>query len=225
MAVKLNIGCGPSMFPYPGWINYDKEDFNPFLSWIVNVTNPKGYQVGVIDYIKNGGVFDFRHHDLRGGFAHHHDGSVDSIYLGQMIEHLNPVYEVPGFLAECFRMLRPGGVVRVVTPDIDLLINAYKDGRMDEFMKDQPDFYKNALPSDQLAYLMYGASGPKSTWTSYEGHMHLYTPESMAGFLERAGFSLPVYQYTSPGESQCPHMKVEVEDFGLSHSFITEAVR
>lgn len=225
MDVKLNIGCGPSMFPYPGWIHYDREEnCNAFLDWIVTVAEPKGYQIGIANYLKGGGKIDFRVRDLRDGFAHHPDGSVDSIYLGQMIEHLNPIYETPAFLSECLRMLRPGGVIRIVTPDLDFLIDSYKSGRMDLFIHDQPDFYKTAPPSDQLAYLMYGASGPKSTWTYYEGHMHLFTPESMAILLQRIGFS-PIHHYDSPGDSQCPDMKTEVEDFGLSHSFIIEAIR
>jgi len=45
------------------------------------------------------------------------DGSARAIFTEHLVEHLDYEREVPRFLAECMRVLRPGGVPRVVVPD------------------------------------------------------------------------------------------------------------
>jgi predicted SAM-dependent methyltransferase len=168
---------------------------------------------------------DFRVHDLRKGFGQHPDGSVDAVYLGQVIEHLNPLHEAPQLVRECRRMLRPGGILRIVTPDLDLLVKAYVERRMDGFSGEFPDFYRDAPPGDQLAYVLYGSAGRNSSWDNYDGHMHLYTQESAARLLCEAGFSPPFFFYACGGESRNAELAAEVSDAGMGHSFVVEAVR
>lgn len=43
------------------------------------------------------------------------DGSFDAVLLSEVIEHL---LEVPQILAECLRVLRPGGFVLITTPNL-----------------------------------------------------------------------------------------------------------
>jgi SAM-dependent methyltransferase len=52
------------------------------------------------------------------------DGSADFVYSSHMLEHLPPS-DVPAFLAECRRVLRPGGVVRIVVPDLEGIARQY----------------------------------------------------------------------------------------------------
>jgi len=52
------------------------------------------------------------------------DGSVDAVYHSHVLEHLSAA-EAAGFLAECWRVLRPGGAVRVVVPDLEGIAKAY----------------------------------------------------------------------------------------------------
>ena len=50
--------------------------------------------------------------------------SVDLIYCCHMVEHLD--YEETNiFFMECKRILKQGGIARVVVPDFDKLINSY----------------------------------------------------------------------------------------------------
>jgi len=223
--IKLNIGAGPNIFPHPGWINYDRENIDGYLNHLRTAPTFEGmpeHQRELTRYLRVGGEVNFRVHDLRKGFPQHADGSVDLIYLGQVIEHLNPVYEIPKLLRECYRMLRPGGVLRITTPDLNLLIKAYLGRQMDRFAVEQPAFYKDADPASQLAYIMFGACGPNCTWTNYEGHMFLFTPESMIKHLRDAEFSV----IFSPQESSASTvMAAECVDAGMSHSFVAEAVR
>lgn len=225
--IKLNIACGPNIFPFDGWTNYDREDFNEFLSDLQNVSSHhlKNYH-NLVQYVHtdSGKQLSMIVHDLRDGFPQHEDNSVELIYMGQAIEHINPLYEAPQFLKECHRMLVPGGVLRMTTPDLDLLINAYLAGEMGKFAVEQPNFYKRVDPSAQLAMLMYGSCGEKSTWNYYEGHMFLYTQRSMTTILNDVGFSKLAFYYEA-GKSFNEVMAKEAVDEGLTHSFIVEAVK
>ena len=225
--VKLNIGSGPNIFPFPGWVNYDHVDINGYLEQVrimyrENLIKGNQYDLGRFLYTE---PVDFRVHDLRTGFSQHPDGSVDAIYVGQVIEHLNPLHEAPQFLRECHRMLKPGGVIRLTTPDLDKILKAYIYGTMSEFSDEFPEFYEGAAPADQLSYILFGSAGSACTWDNYEGHMHMYNHDSMSRLLLEAGFKTPLFFHNSSGQSQCPMMAVEVVDAGMGHSFISEAVR
>ncbi len=54
------------------------------------------------------------------------DSSVDGIYSEHFIEHLTQS-EILSFLRECRRVLRPGGRVRIATPDLDALVRQYAE--------------------------------------------------------------------------------------------------
>jgi SAM-dependent methyltransferase len=52
------------------------------------------------------------------------DASVDAVYHAHLLEHLESD-DARQFLIECHRVLRPGGVVRVVVPDLEGIAQAY----------------------------------------------------------------------------------------------------
>jgi hypothetical protein len=53
-------------------------------------------------------------------------GEADAVYHAHLLEHLPRRDSVP-FLEECYRILRPGGVIRVVVPDLRKLAKQYLD--------------------------------------------------------------------------------------------------
>lgn len=223
--VKLNIASGPSVFK--NWINYDRDDVSEHINYTATAINIEGmpqWQKDLGNYLRNGGKIDFRVHNLKNGFPQHADNSVDIINMGQAIEHLNVIYETPQFLNECYRMLKPGGLIRMATPDLDILIKAYLDNDMDKFSIEQPAFYKNADPSAQLSYLMFGSCGPKCSFDNYEGHFFLFTQKSMTKILKDAGFKDIIFYYET-GKSLRPEILDDIRDFGISHSFIVEALK
>jgi SAM-dependent methyltransferase len=62
-------------------------------------------------------------HDLRTGIPFD-TGSVDAVYHSHVFEHIDRD-AIPGFLAEVRRVLRPGGVHRIVVPDLEQNIRDY----------------------------------------------------------------------------------------------------
>jgi predicted SAM-dependent methyltransferase len=53
------------------------------------------------------------------------DGAAKGIHVEHYFEHLEPTTERPRFLAECRRCLQPGGILRIVVPDMRKYIEAY----------------------------------------------------------------------------------------------------
>jgi SAM-dependent methyltransferase len=52
------------------------------------------------------------------------DGSADNIFCSHIMEH---VRDVPGLMKQCFRILKPGGVLIIVSPDWRRFYRRYYD--------------------------------------------------------------------------------------------------
>jgi SAM-dependent methyltransferase len=215
--MRLNIACGANVFP--GWVNLDRTDIEAeYLSHLRSAPSFEGWpehqrKLGLA--VKEG-LVEFRQKDLREGFPEYADNSVDAIYCGQMIEHLHRFTEAPKFLRECHRMLKPGGWIRLTTPDLGLILYEYENGNLDAFASEQPAFFARLSGHDQLSCLLFGASGDGCTRENYEGHFHCYSTFSLQLLLEECRFgSLE----TRPPERE------GVIDCGMSHSMAIEAVK
>lgn len=66
------------------------------------------------------------------------DNSADLVYSSHFFEHI-PIDRTEAFLAECLRILKPGGVLRLVMPDFDDVCRQYLASR-DAGEHDQADF-------------------------------------------------------------------------------------
>jgi len=151
--VKLNIGSFVAMLP-PPWINLDILDLNDYA-------REKGFNFQQVDVTR----------ELPFG-----DKSVDHINCSHLIEHL-AISEGTAFLRECYRVLKPGGVVRICAPDTRKLVDAYIRGDMDRFNPDQPDEYKQALSQSDKFWRILTA-----------GHKTCYDIISITHSLDLAGF-------------------------------------
>jgi len=219
--MKLNLCCGTNIFP--GWVNVDRTDLErdylrhlreapPGFVW------PPAQQVHA-DALRRGEI-DVRRWDigsfLIGLVADGKGGTVDAIYNGQAIEHFNRRTQAPWLLRECARVLKPGGAIRLTTPDLYVIAMAWLNGETDRFISEQPDFYMNAdYDDDRFAYLLFGASGDNCTRDNYEGHFHCYTPRSLGALLRECGLE----PCTETG------LFADCVDMGMSHSFAIEAVK
>lgn len=95
----LNLACGPVFIDSREWTNVD---FNTKHSSVLACNLLKGLP-----------------------FA---DNSFDAVYSSHFIEHI-PIEQVDSFLRECLRVLKPKGIVRIVTPDFEEMCSAYLSHR------------------------------------------------------------------------------------------------
>ncbi|NOY16160.1 MAG: methyltransferase domain-containing protein [Gammaproteobacteria bacterium] len=126
--MKLNLGCG-SHVP-DGWINVDyalgaRFVKLPFFS-LVN----KKLKLFDMDWGKK-----IYLHDLTKKFPWD-SSSIDVIYSSHTLEHFSRE-EGRTFLGECYRVLRKGGIIRIVVPDLMHNVIEYIEGRIraDDFLE------------------------------------------------------------------------------------------
>lgn len=74
-----------------------------------------------IDLVAHGP--EVRQYDLRRGLPYDCD-AFDAVYHSHVLEHLTP-QDAASMLRECHRVLRPGGVLRVVVPDLEGIARTY----------------------------------------------------------------------------------------------------
>lgn len=87
-------------------------------------------QLGVVEDSQYQFIRFARENDIEYGDATEglpiQDESVDVLYTSHMLEHLDK-NEAEKFLREAFRLLRPGGIIRIVVPDIKIQIAHYNE--------------------------------------------------------------------------------------------------
>ncbi len=92
---KLQVGCG--IYRLEGWLNTDL------------VTN---YRTGNPIYLDVGKPFPMP------------DSSFDYVYSEHTVEHLT-YPQATNILKECFRIMKPGGIIRIATPNLQFLADLY----------------------------------------------------------------------------------------------------
>lgn len=106
--LKIHFGCGPRILK--GWMNIDLS-YEPFHNYMQYYTN-KYYPAEI-----RGDRSDFYAIDVTKTALPLPGSSVDVIFHEDFLEHLNQRDQI-AFLAETLRVLRPGGVHRVNTPNL-----------------------------------------------------------------------------------------------------------
>ncbi len=86
-------------------------------------------------------------------------GSIRGIYISHILEHL-PLARVRRLLREFHRVLKPGGVVRIIVPSLEYAINAYNTNASsnlptwpDKFQSIGGKFYNFMLCANQHAIM------------------------------------------------------------------------
>jgi hypothetical protein len=106
--LKLHFGCGPRVLK--GWVNIDLK-FEPYEKYLASYTD-KYYGPEV-----RGTQEDFYALDITKTGIPLPDNSVEVVFHEDFLEHLSQKEQYI-FLAETFRVLKPGGVHRVNTPNL-----------------------------------------------------------------------------------------------------------
>lgn len=105
------------------------------------------------------------------------DNSLLRIYSEHVLEHVSYHTGVL-FIKEARRTLQPGGVIRIAMPDLDDLIDGYREDwrRFDWLKWPEFSFIKTKAEMINIAFRWWG-------------HQHLYNREELARAFCEAGFS------------------------------------
>lgn len=148
--MKLNLGCGPHTMK--GWVNIDLES-HPGL--------------------------EFERWDLRHGLPPEiKPDSVDYIFSEHFIEHITK-YDAFILLRACIRVLKPGGVIRISTPDLYKLLTDYKTW-FDNRNRSRPHLPDVWSPITPCAMVNEGMR--------WWGHQYLYDYPELFKLMRDVGF-------------------------------------
>lgn len=188
---NLNLGSFLDVVDHPDWTNIDILPLGLMLPKRVN----------------------FIQADLAGGLPMYGDGSVDLIRMSHLIEHIT-LDQAKRLLKDCHRVLKPGGVLRIATPDADIIFKHYPHD-MGFFDSIQPPEYVNApTPGEKLSRLLFSGD---------YAHRALYDYSMLESFLEQAGKWACIYDQP-PNISVNPEM-LRLPDQHCPISLFVECVR
>ena len=126
------------------------------------------------------------------------DSSCDVVFCSHVFEHI-PHVKLPSVIAEINRVLRPEGILRVLTPDLKRIARAYVEG--DE------SFFNAAISEDESLRTDLGMGGmfmnfivspgqdtallsrDLSTFVAGYAHLYSYDYEMLAKILQNLGFN------------------------------------
>ncbi len=106
---KLNIGCGVHMFHH-GWLNIDTED---------------------LDKLARSSAMQYIRMNICDGFPIE-DNTVTTLFLSHVLQDLT-CQKAQDLLSECWRIMVPGGTIRVAVMDLMLLTDFYRRGDLGFF--------------------------------------------------------------------------------------------
>ncbi|MCV3272655.1 class I SAM-dependent methyltransferase [Roseobacter sinensis] len=154
----LQVGCGPHI--NSGWHNSDIFMPRPFFRGFTKQESELDLHVDITEPLP------------------YPDDSLDAIYAEEVLEHVpNPAGRA--FLSEAKRVLRPGGVLRLTTPDALGICKVFAGGVPDVDVEHWEPFWLNPYWSRE-----YWLNGQFYLY----GHQHLWTFEELSDALGQSGF-------------------------------------
>jgi len=117
------------------------------------------------------------------------DGEVDEVYAGHFIEHLDR-QTAADFLAECFRVLTPGGKCGIVVPDTRIVMERWLRGDVDA-VEVPPGVWWSIADLDHVcAAFLYGVASPTP-------HLWSWDATTLKRAMQTAGFVnfVPIDRY------------------------------
>jgi predicted SAM-dependent methyltransferase len=153
---KLEIGAGRN--GKPGWLSTD----------LYAQENPNGTTSVALDATK---TFPMR------------DNSFDFVFSEHMIEHIT-YSSGRNMIRECFRVLKPGGVVRITTPSLGFLLRIMSPDRSEFEQRYLEWAIINGVPEAPIASNAFFLNHFMRAW----GHTFIYDRDTLRLVLTRAGF-------------------------------------
>jgi SAM-dependent methyltransferase len=213
----VNLGCGLNLCLVAGWDNLDNSPIArlsqyPRIHWFLKKTRLLPQPYSAIHWPPQLIVRDA----TRG--LPYPDDSVEIVYSSHLLEHLSPRH-AQGLLKECYRVLVPRGIIRLVVPDLEKACRDYLSALQESSKLSRNQSYapykREAEPPAEtlLNYLqLVPSSEPEGplmrlarSFLDRNGHKWMYDRDSLHAGLAAAGFLEIVPQQF--GVSAIPEIK------------------
>lgn len=192
---KLQLGCGPGKTPVD-WINLDGS-WNAWLAKYPTLrTVLKAIHFLPASLLELPWSTDIVIHDLRKPLPYP-DDSFYAVYGTHVLEHLY-LEQAKCLLKERLRVLQPGGVLRLVVPDLQAIVREYMGEMSFDDTEDTLKLLKTMSRADVLnTRLHLRAPQPPSgnfifrfytALTEFHSHKWMYDAESLCLYFRSAGF-------------------------------------
>jgi len=136
------------------------------------------------------------------------EASAHFVFASHILEHLYYPTDALPFLRECLRVLAPGGVLRIIVPDVEQCIRAYAEGNR-AFFESRIATWKR-WPQGRTPledFLAYSGAGPDPA-SFLESHKYGYDFETLRRALEQTGFKRVVRS----NYMESAHAELRVDD-------------
>ena len=181
---KVNIGCGKTIAP--GWINYDISLFMGLsrnklirrLLFAFKLISKQKYQTFWPSNIIR--------RDVRKGVPLLNE-SVDFVYSSHFLEHLTHV-EASKLIKDCYRILKPGGWIRLVCPDLRLFARKYLEGDISYPLFHASNKARLSQGFIESLSLVDSRSILEKFFSPGFSHSYMYDFDSIANLLSESGF-------------------------------------
>ena len=216
---KIHLGCG--LKTRKGWVNVDGS----WNAWLA--------KYGKIKWIlQKMSIFHDRYfnipwspdiviHDVRRSLPFP-DNSTGAVYASHLLEHLY-LEEEEFLLKECLRILWPGGVLRVVVPDLKAIIEEYigkrdlKNGENMKILGPAERLNRRLLlrdigpPKGSIIFRLY------TLMKDFHLHKYIHDVDSLRKMFEKTGFK-------EVQEMDCHQSRIEdINDIEQKESIINGA--
>jgi len=128
------------------------------------------------------------------------DNTFDYAMSEHMIEHVE-FQAAQVMLRECFRVLKPGGHLRIATPDLGVLLALHSTEKTDAQKSYVEWAIARLMPDVQECKEVFVINNFFRAW----GHSFLYDQETLRHALCTAGFR--DIKFYKPGDSEDPRLK------------------
>jgi SAM-dependent methyltransferase len=186
---KFHLGCGTIFIK-----DYLNVGWWPSLGEGTLYAAPNGVE----------GTYMYNHDLVKGIPAT--DNSLEVVYHSHLLEHLSNSEGID-FIAACYRVLQPGGILRILVPDLELWSKNYINGN--QFFFDE--YRRIGLADDKDLYPTNGSIFMGMLHN--HGHKMGYDFETLTNILQSTGFHH--IRRTMVQESDLPDIAVVEPYFAL----------
>lgn len=131
------------------------------------------------------------------------DASVDFAYCEHMIEHVE-LDDAIAMLGELHRVLRPGGMLRIATPEMDKIVglkNGKLDARQEDYVRLSNMQFGSEFERSSPQNSCYAINRTFHEW----GHQFIYDRSTLESVLSHAGFR--DVRFCEIGQSAVPEFR------------------